>query len=981
MKKHFKKSRRMLSFLLCFLMTFTMLPTMAFAEDTAPAEENTAVTADVSTSEETSSDKEVASTNETSEDKEVVNEEPATEATEESTEPAEESTETTPAEQVEEQTEENISLAMNGPGQGPGKDQGQQGGQETQKSKLNHIDVRVAATLNIVTKVNGVVKSTEKVDVSTSNVSGTLNGKAISFTRKQGTGTENEWRVSNLSLNPNTDKVVIKCTLTGKKADGNTVSVTESFTYTGSTVLNKWIKNCPTNEGYDIDITAEDISESFTVDKMVKKVWDDNNSTSRPTSVQIQLYADGVAYGTPITLTATYGWMANFKDLPRYSTGTTEIVYTAKEVNVPTGYTASYSADGLTITNKLANKDIEVQKAWVDEGWESYRPESVTVNLLADGTKVDSLTLKADDQGNWKGTFKNKPIKDANGNVIKYTVQEETAEDSNYTVSYTEPTTAKNYWTVTNTWSYESKPATVAIKAKKSMDGVAATGSSFQFQLKDSKGNVVETVKNDGEEVAFTALTFDKADTYEYTVSEVAGDNAGVNYDDTVYTVKVVVEPDGKDYKATVTYLDGDKECSALSFANTTKTKDIEVQKVWDDEGWETYRPAKVTINLLANGTTVDALTLEADAEGNWNGAFTNKPVADEDGNVINYTVEEVVAEDSDYKASYANDDDSWTVTNTWNHESEPATVNLDARKYLDGDVTDRTFDFQLKDENGNVLQTVQNKADEIIFDELTFDKEGTYEYTISEVAGTDETIEYDSTVYTAVVKVSLQGKDYVAEVVCYRDGEVWQENDGIPTFNNITKPQSGTLVISKTVSGDGADKTKEFTFKVTLLPMLNGTTTDNIAFNSDVLLTDISGTPAEKVGGELQMFGDVEFVDGVAYIKLKDGESKTITNIPAGFTYTVEELDGDGYTVTVNGKEATSVSGTIEGNAVVKAAFNNYKAADTPDEPDDEEEVTETKAPATGDNSNTILWIIVAIVAVAALCGVAYSRKHMNKH
>ncbi len=767
MKKHFKKSRRMLSFLLCFLMTFTMLPTMAFAEDTAPAEENTAVTADVSTSEETSSDKEVASTNETSEAKEVVNEEPATEATEESTEPAEESTETTPAEQTEEQTEENISLAMNGPGQGPGQDKGQPGGQETQKSKINHIDVRVDAELDIVTKVNGVVKSTEKVDVSTSNVSGKLNGNEINFTRKQGTGTENEWRVSNLSLNPNTDDVVITCKLTGKNAAGETVTVDWTSTYTGSTVLNNLIQNCPGKNGYDIDITAEDISESFTVDKMVKKVWDDNNSTSRPTSVQVQLYADGVAYGTPVTLTATDGWKANYTDLPRYSTGETEVVYTVKEVTVPTGYTASYSADGLTITNKLANKDIEVQKAWVDEGWESYRPESVTVNLLADGTKVDSLTLKADDQGNWKGTFKNKPIKDANGNVIKYTVQEDTAEDSNYTVSYTEPTTAKNYW----------------------------------------------------------------------------------------------------------------------------------------------------------------------------------------------------------------------TVTNTWNHESEPATVNLNARKYLDGDVTDRTFDFQLKDENGNVVQTVQNKADEIIFDELTFDKEGTYKYTISEVAGTDETIEYDSTVYTVVVKVTLQDKDYVAEVVCYRDGEVWQENDRIPTFNNITKPQSGTLVISKTVSGDGADKTKEFTFKVTLLPMLNGTTTDNIAFNSDVLLTDISGTPAEKVGGELQMFGDVEFVDGVAYIKLKDGESKTISNIPAGFTYTVEELDGDGYTVTVNGKEATSVSGTIEGNAVVKAAFNNYKAADTPDEPDDEEEVTETKAPATGDNSNTILWIIVAIVAVAALCGVAYSRKHMNKH
>ena len=53
-------------------------------------------------------------------------------------------------------------------------------------SRYNHIDVRVAARLTLITKANGEEISRETINVSTSNVSGTLNGKPVTFYKKSG---------------------------------------------------------------------------------------------------------------------------------------------------------------------------------------------------------------------------------------------------------------------------------------------------------------------------------------------------------------------------------------------------------------------------------------------------------------------------------------------------------------------------------------------------------------------------------------------------------------------------------------------------------------------------------------------------------------------------------------------------------------------------------------------------------------------------
>ena len=103
-----------------------------------------------------------------------------------------------------------------------------------------------------------------------------------------------------------------------------------------------------------------------------------------------------------------------------------------------------------------------------------------------------------------------------------------------------------------------SVPVTVDLKFTKKLEGRTLAAGEFSFVLK--KDNVaVETVKNDKDgKITFKTLKFGKDDlgkTYTYTVSEVAGTDTTVTYDDMVATVTVKVAHDGtaKAIVATVT--------------------------------------------------------------------------------------------------------------------------------------------------------------------------------------------------------------------------------------------------------------------------------------------------------------------------------------------------------------------------------------------------------------------------------------------
>lgn len=178
------------------------------------------------------------------------------------------------------------------------------------------------------------------------------------------------------------------------------------------------------------------------------------------------------------------------------------------------------------------------------------------------------------------------------------------------------------------------------------------------------------------------------------------------------------------------------------------------------------------------------------------------------------------------------------------------------------------------------------------------------------------------NTITGSSLKVTLNGYNDYEDVVIYEakkaEAETSQPFIGygkarVPfsKTEQIDMPiQTGSLIVRKTVSGEGSDAHNAFTFTVTL--MQNGDTP-----NGDIVC------------------GDVTFTNGTATFTLKHNESKTIESIPAGFAYLVEESDNGGYAVTVNNTDATTASGIIVAGQSATAAFDNYKPSGGHIDPD----------------------------------------------
>lgn len=97
-------------------------------------------------------------------------------------------------------------------------------------------------------------------------------------------------------------------------------------------------------------------------------------------------------------------------------------------------------------------------------------------------------------------------------------------------------------------------PATATIQANKVLTGKELKDGQFEFEL-TYQGNVVDTTKNKADgSVTFKSQSFTSPGKYEYTITEKAGNEAGVTYDKTVHkvTVEVAYDTNGK-LVATVT--------------------------------------------------------------------------------------------------------------------------------------------------------------------------------------------------------------------------------------------------------------------------------------------------------------------------------------------------------------------------------------------------------------------------------------------
>lgn len=373
----------------------------------------------------------------------------------------------------------------------------------------------------------------------------------------------------------------------------------------------------------------------------------------------------------------------------------------------------------------------------------------------------------------------------------------------------------------------------------------------FAFELMGSDGSVIQTQKNDADgNVAFDKLTFDHAGTFIYTVREVQPtDDApgvpGVTYTGKTYTLTYVVK-DNNDGKlvvksSTVKPSEGPENGVSprtMAFANSYqpgqtsyRISGTKVLKNADPATTRTPADGEFTFALIdvATGQEIDRTT-------NVGNAFTFKAISYTATGSHAYQVKEVAGQDGTITYSDAvldvtvsvTDDGSGqltatanktaadlTFTNTYTPTATTATIT--GTKALTGrNLAEGEFSFDLKDADGNVVQTVQNGADGTFgFAPLQLDKVGTYVYTVSERAGaTANGVTYDTTVFTATVTVTENAETHALETqVAYSKGG--KAADAV-AFSNSYAPAATEVKLgaSKVLSGEDL-KEGQFSFQL----------------------------------------------------------------------------------------------------------------------------------------------------------------------
>lgn len=482
----------------------------------------------------------------------------------------------------------------------------------------------------------------------------------------------------------------------------------------------------------------------------------------------------------------------------------------------------------------------------------------------------------------------------------------------------------------TNTYEAQATDSG-AIALTKSVDvhdgSYQLKAGDFAFELVGSDGSVIQTQKNDAHgKVAFDKLTFDHAGTFTYTVREVqpTGDAPGVpgvTYTGKTYTLTYVVK-DNNDGKLAVESstakpskgTENGVTPNTMTFANSYQPgatsyqiSGIKVLENTDSATMRTPADGEFTFALIDAGTGQ-----EIDRTTNAGIAFTFKAISYTATGSHTYQVKEVAGQDGTITYSDAvldvtvsvTDDGSGQLTATANktaadltftniYTPTATTATITGTKALTGrDLAEGEFSFDLKDADGNVVQTVQNGADGTFgFAPLQLDKVGTYVYTVSERAGaTANGVTYDTTVFTATVTVTENAETHALEAqVAYSKGG--KAADAV-AFSNSYAPAATEVKLgaSKVLSGEDL-KEGQFSFQLKdadgkVLQTAKNAADGTVGF--EAISYDKPGTYAYSIS---------EVDDGqknVTYDAAEHRVTVTVTDDGAGHLVATVTYDGD---------------------------------------------------------------------------------------
>ena len=486
------------------------------------------------------------------------------------------------------------------------------------------------------------------------------------------------------------------------------------------------------------------------------------------------------------------------------------------------GFAPITTTDGIGGGAKSDEVAIEVTKKLEGKALEK---DAFSFQLLDDKGNV-LQTVKNDENGKVKfeaikykeaGTFKytikevndNKPGYTYDANVLKATVTvEDVLGEKLASVKFED--SKKEF-----TNSYAAKEAKLQLEAKKVLNGKAIEAGQFEFELKEN-GAVLHTVSNDANgKIQFPELTFTQEETRTFTIAEKAGDVAGVEYDPNAYEVKVVVKdngqgqlvatPDTKNITFTNVYKAKPAKPIIITATKVLNGKELEADKY----EFELKKDEEVvaTAKNAADGT-VTFKEIEFATAGDYTYTITEK-AGSEKGVTYDTAKHEVkvkVTDNGQGQLVATVTDNNPTFTNTYKAAKTTATIT--AKKVLDGKALEADkYEFELK-EGDEVIGTAKNAADgTVTFKDIEYKEAGDHTYTISEKAGSEAGVTYDTAKHEVKVKVTDNGQGQLVATATNNN----------PTFTNTYKAAttSATITATKVLNGKALEAGKyEFELK-----------------------------------------------------------------------------------------------------------------------------------------------------------------------
>ncbi|WP_125768587.1 Cna B-type domain-containing protein [Lapidilactobacillus wuchangensis] len=516
------------------------------------------------------------------------------------------------------------------------------------------------------------------------------------------------------------------------------------------------------------------------------KVWDDqdNQDGIRPESITVDLYAHTANDPTERNvdkrqvLTSGDG-SYEFDNLPEKSAGQ-KIIYQVKEASIPEGYSSQVSSDNTLITNTHtpSQTSLVVRKIWQDDNnQDGLRPTNVLIQLMADG-RATGTSIELNQANKWQANFE-RLAKYQAGKEVTYSVVETTQ-----TAGYQQPSYTKtsNGYDVTN--RHESAQTTV--KGRKiwndqnDQDGLRLKQAEITI-------NLYAHTESDPTEQFVDSKKVSTSGDGSYEFNNLPENSAGEKL---IYTVKETDVPTG--YTSSVVG-------TTITNTHVPEVTSIKGQKIWqDNDDQDGLRPAKITVNLLADGKVIDSREVTKDHEQY---EFSNLPVKSSGENIVYKVAEATIP------AGYTSvvSADNSTITNS----HTPATTSIKGQKiWHDGHDQDG---LRLKQKTITVnlyAHTDSNPTEQFVNSKkVSTSGDGSYEFNNLPENSAGEKLIYTvketdvPTGYTSSVVGTTITNTHVPEVTAIKGQKIWQDNhnqDGLRPDN---------VVLNLVVNGETTNK------------------------------------------------------------------------------------------------------------------------------------------------------------------------------